>query len=207
MPETVSFLHTAASIRLDGGHPVLDLVNTQYGAPEGPIDGDVLATPEDVLILARRLGMAADGDTQQATPATLRQARALRRTVDGALRPIALGAQPDPGALRELERIAKRAVSRGRLCPAGPQDRGVGWTWSDDDPLAPVDRLAVAAVALLADHETLTRLRRCAGCRWLFVDRSRGAGRRWCSMADCGTEAKQRRFIEQRRQRRAAVSG
>jgi hypothetical protein len=33
-----------------------------------------------------------------------------------------------------------------------------------------------------------------------------GAGRRWCSMADCGTEAKKRRYVQRRRERRAAAS-
>ena len=50
----------------------------------------------------------------------------------------------------------------------------------------------------------LAVLHGCAGCRWLFLDRSRGRGRRWCSMADCGTEAKKRRYVQRRRERRAA---
>jgi predicted RNA-binding Zn ribbon-like protein len=200
MPETAPFPHTAASIRLDGGHPVLELVNTVYGAPEGPVDGDVLATPADVVTLARRLGLA--GPAAAAGPATLREARALRRAVDGALRPIALGADLDRDALREVERIAKRAVRRARLTGVAGSVR---WTWSDGDPVAPVDRLALAALELLGDEATLARLRRCAGCRWLFIDRSRGAGRRWCSMADCGTEAKKRRYVERRRRRRAVT--
>jgi hypothetical protein len=36
---------TAASMRLDGGHPALDLVNTVYGQPDGPVEADVLAAP------------------------------------------------------------------------------------------------------------------------------------------------------------------
>ena len=59
----------------------------------------------------------------------------------------------------------------------------------------------------LAQHEAdLAVLHRCAGCCWLFLDRSRGAGRRWCSMADCGTEAKKRRYVQRRRERRAQAT-
>jgi predicted RNA-binding Zn ribbon-like protein len=203
MPETSVFPHTAASIRLDGGHPALELVNTRYGAPEGPIDGDVLVTHDDVITFARRLGLAGPGAS--ATPATLRQARALRCAIDGALRPVALGGTLASDALQDVERMAKRAVARAQLHRI---DGAAGWAWSDEDPLAPVDRLALAALQLLGDEVALGRLRRCAGCRWLFIDRSRGAGRRWCSMADCGTEAKKRRYVEQRRRRRRrAVSG
>ena len=43
----------------------------------------------------------------------------------------------------------------------------------------------------------------CDACCWLYLDRTR-KGRKWCSMADCGTEAKKRRYIERRRERRAA---
>jgi predicted RNA-binding Zn ribbon-like protein len=55
---------------------------------------------------------------------------------------------------------------------------------------------------LLTEDAELARLHQCAGCCWLFLDHSRGAGRRWCSMADCGTEAKKRRYVQRRRERR-----
>ena len=54
---------------------------------------------------------------------------------------------------------------------------------------------------LLTDETELARLHQCDGCCWLFLDHSRGAGRRWCSMADCGTEAKKRRYVQRRRER------
>jgi predicted RNA-binding Zn ribbon-like protein len=69
--------------------------------------------------------------------------------------------------------------------------------------MTPVHRLALAAVELLGDAGELARLRRCDACCWLYLDHSRGRGRRWCSMADCGGEAKKRRYIEKRRARRA----
>jgi predicted RNA-binding Zn ribbon-like protein len=56
----------------------------------------------------------------------------------------------------------------------------------------------------IAGQADLAVLRCCAGCRWLFLDHSRGAGGRWCSMADCGTKAKKRRYVQRRRERRAA---
>jgi predicted RNA-binding Zn ribbon-like protein len=71
--------------------------------------------------------------------------------------------------------------------------------------MTPVHRLALAAVELLTSEDDLAVLHCCDGCCWLFLDRSRGAGRRWCSMADCGTEAKKRRYVQRRRERRAAA--
>jgi predicted RNA-binding Zn ribbon-like protein len=68
-----------------------------------------------------------------------------------------------------------------------------------------VHRFAHTAADLLTCADLLADLHCCAGCCWLFLDHSRGAGRRWCSMADCGTEAKKRRYVERRRARRRAT--
>jgi hypothetical protein len=42
----------------------------------------------------------------------------------------------------------------------------------------------------------------CCGCRWLFVDESRNMSRRWCTMEECGTHEKVRRYLERRAARR-----
>jgi predicted RNA-binding Zn ribbon-like protein len=181
-------------MRLDGGHPALDLVNTVYGQVHGAVEDDVLATPEDLVIFARRIGFA-----DAATPAAAPAARAgveLRDALDPVLRAILADHEPPSDRLAAVQAGAAAAVAAAQLGPPH-------WTWPPDDPLTPVHRLAWAASQLLTDAGSLERLHCCAGCRWLFVDRSRGAGRRWCSMEDCGTEAKKRRYIERRRRRAA----
>jgi predicted RNA-binding Zn ribbon-like protein len=188
---------TAATMRLDGGHPALELVNTIYGQVGGPVEHDVLATPADLVTLARRLDLAAP-DTP-ASPGAVRNARALRADVDALLRARVAGAAPPDGALAALEGAGRAALRAARLAP-GPE--ALVWSWPAGDAQTPVHRLAHAALELLMDDDELARLRQCAGCRWLFLDHSRGTGRRWCSMADCGTEAKKRRYVERRRERR-----
>ena len=184
-------------MRLDGGHPALDLVNTVYGQPGRPVEDDVLAAPEDLVTFARRVGLA--GDATSASPAALRDARALRDAIDAVL-DAHLAGDASPAAPRAvIEAAARAALAAGRLAPQGDV---LAWTWPPDDAHTPVHRLAYAAVGLLTSEAELARLHRCAGCRWFFLDRSRGAGRRWCSMADCGTEAKKRRYVECRRERR-----
>jgi predicted RNA-binding Zn ribbon-like protein len=192
---------TAASMRFDGGHPALELVNTVYGQPGGPVEYDVLATPEDLVTFARRLGLA--GQATPPSPQALRSALALREALDAVLRARLAGADPPARARATVEAAARSALRAGRLAPHGP---ALAWSWPADDPQAPVHRLAQAAVELLTSEDDLAVLHRCAGCCWLFLDRSRGAGRRWCSMADCGTEAKKRRYVQRRRERRARPS-
>ena len=112
--------------------------------------------------------------------------------------PTATGEAELRTAARGFEAAVRAAQDAARLTG------GYAWVWDDGDPLAPVHRLAHAASALLTGEE-LTRLRCCDACCWLFLDRSRGSGRRWCSMADCGTEAKKRRYVERRRERRQSA--
>jgi predicted RNA-binding Zn ribbon-like protein len=49
------------------------------------------------------------------------------------------------------------------------------------------------ALARLACGDDFSKVKACEGatCTLLFVDRTRGQGRRWCSMAICGNRAKQ----------------
>jgi predicted RNA-binding Zn ribbon-like protein len=193
---------TAASMRLDGGHPALDLVNTVYGQPDGPVEADVLATPEDLLIFARRVGMA--DPATPASPGALQSALRLREALDAVIRAQLAGDDPPVGPRAVVEAAARAALHAGHLAPHG---QALAWTWPASDPKTPVHRLAHAAIGLLTSEVDLAVLRCCAGCRWLFLDHSRGAGRRWCSMVDCGTEAKKRRYVQRRRERRAAEAG
>jgi predicted RNA-binding Zn ribbon-like protein len=184
-------------MRLDGGHPALDLCNTIYGQVGEPPEHDVLAEPADLVTFARRVGMA--GQRAPAGPAALADARALRDALSALLHHRLLGEPPPGWAGRALEAAGRAALAAGSLTA---HDGGaLTWTWRDSDPHAPVHRLAYAALQLLADAEELARLHRCAGCCWFFLDHSRGAGRRWCSMADCGTNAKKRRYVARRRER------
>ncbi|MBE2320608.1 ABATE domain-containing protein [Solirubrobacter sp. CPCC 204708] len=168
---------TAANMRLDGGHPALDLVNTIYGQVGQPPEHDVLQTPEDLRTFAARVGVGHEADA-----AAVKAARDLRAACEAAFR----DADADALAVH-----ARAAYAAGRLEPGG-------WTWPDEDPLSIVHRLAHAATQLISS-EDLDRLRGCNDCCWLYLDRSKNRSRKWCSMADCGTNAKKRRYVEKRR--------
>jgi predicted RNA-binding Zn ribbon-like protein len=63
------------------------------------------------------------------------------------------------------------------------------------------DLVTISAAAPLADPREMARLRTCPGaeCGWMFVDESRNARRRWCSMETCGNRAKAARHYARRR--------
>jgi predicted RNA-binding Zn ribbon-like protein len=202
MPETTKHRPTAAEMRLDGGHPALDLVNTIYGQVDGPVEADVLTRPEDLVTFACRLGLA--GPDTPTSQAALDDVRALRAALDAIVRARLEDVEPPAPARATLQAAAHAALTAATLASTCGALR---WTWPSADARTPVHRLATVAVELLSDTAELARLRQCAGCRWLFLDHSRGAGRRWCSMADCGTEAKKRRYVRRRREQRTTAPG
>jgi predicted RNA-binding Zn ribbon-like protein len=207
-----------AELELVGGHPALDLVNTvEPRVPQADArPRDHLTDPAAVLVWARRAGLVdaaeaeAAGRLWAARPGAGEQALHAVREMREALHAVllaALGAVPadDLAALAGLDQLQLRwaaAIGRSALSlqPDGP---GLGRLVVGAAPgtLVP-DRAADAAVDLLRAADP-GRLRRCpadqGGCGWLFLDRSRNGSRRWCQMADCGTQAKARRLTERRR--------
>jgi predicted RNA-binding Zn ribbon-like protein len=121
-----------------------------------------------------------------------------------------MGRPLQPTALRELEPLNQllardeefgQIVVRDRL-REGEHDRGQekretsGLAWrrqrrwqSPETLLFPIAR----SLAELVCAEDFTYVKACEGppCTLLFVDRTRGHARRWCSMAVCGNRAKQ----------------
>jgi predicted RNA-binding Zn ribbon-like protein len=200
-------------MRLDGGHPALDYVNTLGGPPDGPSapHDEYLRGFQDLAVFAWRVALIDERACERLlrrarrrpdeAEAVFRDALELRALVDDVFRPLAREREP---SARILARLA--AAERAALEHAALERRGHGfrWAWRTDGALeAPLWLVTDAAVDLL-ETGPLERLRFCHGCRWLYLDESKNASRRWCSMADCGTTSKKRRYVERRRARRAA---
>jgi predicted RNA-binding Zn ribbon-like protein len=163
-------------LKIVGGHPALDLVNTvgDDRVPD-PLDDDA-----SFAAWAVRIGVG------RPRPGDHLEARALRTVVDGIFRPLASGHEPAPAALEQLALRAGAAVERARF-------EGRELVWDRD----PVSALAVYALDLLRSGP-LERLKACEGCPWLFLDTSRNRSRRWCTMDDCGSRSKMRAYRARR---------
>jgi predicted RNA-binding Zn ribbon-like protein len=109
-----------------------------------------------------------------------------------------MGRPLTPKAMRELGPLnalleRDEMFSRIALRPDGDVDRLELQTmrlWrSPESLLLPVGE----ALARCVCDEDFTNIRACEGhvCTLIFADRTRGRGRRWCSMAVCGNRAKQ----------------
>lgn len=197
-------------MRLDGGHVALDFINTLGGLRDGPAnpEDEHLRRYEDVVAWCARVEAVSRATAERVSQragrrpreaaAALERALTLRSVVDSVLRPLATGDAPPPRALAALAAANREAIAHASLRPV---QGGFGWWWDDDSALdRPLWPLAHAAVEFVTTGP-LDRLEVCGRCRWLFVDTSRNRSRRWCSMEECGTSVKKRRYVERRRSR------
>ncbi len=126
------------------------------------------------------------------SPAVRTGVMRVRDALERLLHDEARGVGAGDDALAALDRVLARA---GRARGIVPTVRGYGWGWRRD-PGEVTRRCFPAAwsVALLLTSDDRHRLKGCAGCGTLFLDRSRNRSRRWCVMEGCGNRDKVRRF-------------
>jgi len=190
-------------LRIVGGDPALDFVNTEDGDPPS----ECLRNYGDLVAWSVRAGLlpAAEGERlvgeaglrPEEAAAVYRDALGLRGALYGVFRAVAEGGDVPERALETVRGYEREALSRGRL---ERQDERFGWTWDDERDLARMLWPVVHAATGLLTSGDLDRLKLCAGCYWVFLDASRNRSRRWCTMEVCGTDEKMRRYVAKRRQ-------
>jgi predicted RNA-binding Zn ribbon-like protein len=192
------------------GHLVLDFANT-IDDPEGPARFDHIATFTGLLSWSMRAGalspergkrlQRAAARQPRAAAAALRKAHVLRHVLSGTFTAVATHSGTPTTYWAELHPFVKDAISHAEITPTtGAREYQLAWPPSEDFT-AMLWPIAQAALALLTGPD-LDRVKRCAGCPWLFLDQSKNASRRWCAMNDCGTEEKIRRYVARRAERR-----
>ncbi len=183
----------------------LDFLNT-IAAPSGS-DIEWLGNGQDLLAWLERAGLvpasvakAMRADTIPGElDAVAAQARVLREWFRNFVRAHA-GHPVTPNALAELgplNRLLERDEVYGEIVASeteAPDDQGLHWHWrrrwhTPDTLLLPI---AQAMADLVCDAD-FTMVKNCEGptCTMMFLDTTKGHGRRWCSMAVCGNRAKQ----------------
>jgi predicted RNA-binding Zn ribbon-like protein len=186
-----------------GGDLALDFANT-VDDPLGPAHHDHLATYDGLLVWSVRTGVLPAGDLDgrrrsaeqqsRAASAALRRAHVLRDALNGVFGAVAAGATVASEDWVTLRRAAADGLARAVARPSGT---GYRLEWPEDELLGPIWLVADAGVTLLRSGDR-RRVKQCAGCPWLFLDSSRSGTRRWCSMEDCGTHEKVKRYVAKR---------
>jgi predicted RNA-binding Zn ribbon-like protein len=152
---------------------------------------DQLGTPESLAAWLDEAGLLDDG-APALTSDDVERAVAVREAVR-ALLFANNGADPDPGAVETLNRLADGARLRVRFdadarATLVPACNGVD---------AAIGRLLAAINAAMTDG-TWARLKACRDdvCQWAFYDHSKNRSGAWCTMASCGNRSKARAYRE-----------
>ena len=196
-----------------GGHLALNFANT-VDDPEGPERYDHAGTYAELVGWSTRIGilhpdqaaallLVAD-EHPRARSAALRRAHRLRRILIDIFTEVAMINSGEPAGTEgptpaarwaDLRPFATDAVAHAELAPGHSTYQP---TWPDMTRLDAMLRpIGLAALELLTSPQ-LSRIKKCAGCPWLFLDQSKNFSRRWCAMNDCGTHEKIRRYVSRR---------
>ena len=186
----------------------LDFANTRYWRGSDPAT-ETLHDPVGLLAWVRSSGSvdpallarleAAWRDWPDTAGPAFGQAIVLREALYAVFATLTAGAEPSVADLDTVNAALRRTPARTTL------DRRDGrFVWrlgpadAVDGLLAPV----LWSAGDLLSGTRLGRVRRCANdrCGWLFLDDSKSANRRWCSMSQCGNRAKAHRHYAKRRQ-------
>jgi predicted RNA-binding Zn ribbon-like protein len=124
----------------------------------------------------------------------LRDAARFRSALRATVESLAEERDPDPAALTTVHAAWTEAMTHATTSVAG---EGVSWAWDPDSPRAGLRELAWASLDLLS-NTPIARMKVCPACGFAFLDATKNRTRRWCSMAECGTREKSRRYVAKR---------
>ncbi len=194
----------AGTIKLVGGRLCLDFINTVGFRDGRTFEEERFHDILDVVAWGSHLGLLTESEaaaavsryTQRPDTGAEQFSRAfrLREALYAILSSLMRGEQPPAGLLDLLNRELAEGQHNRLL---GGSAGSVTWTWRSG--ISPVDRIlwpvALSAAELLTEGDH-SRLHQCKSdrCGWIFEDRSKNHSRRWCSMEECGNQAKVRRF-------------
>ncbi len=200
-------MKTVAELPFVAGHVALDFVNTaeERGHPEAE---DALSKAADLRLWGQRYGLLAPetvgDDDDEAEFSRAIEARELLYALFLARR---TGLPPAQAEVAKLGELGAEAYQAGIL--HRHRDGTIGWSW-DRSRLHSIRHVAVTGAIDLLAAEPTTRLKQCPGdhCGWFFLDTTKRGNRRWCSMAECGQDAKDEyRRIQRQATRPSAGTG
>lgn len=189
---------------LIGGRLCLDFVNTT-GARASRRPRERLGAYALLLAWARRAGVLPRLDEMRLAELArqlpeqaglaLGRAREARELLYRTFLATLTGSPPATSDLVELNGLVAVAARWRVLEPAGSR---LAWRVRPPQDLDGILWPVITDAAELLVSEAIGGLKQCGECDWLFLDRTRNGGRRWCKKA-CGDRVKSRRYYGRRR--------
>jgi predicted RNA-binding Zn ribbon-like protein len=191
MPPDPPFASGAAYWYWLGGRPALDFVNSRRERWRRSVD--CLVSDDDVIAWLAAAGLLVT--TGPMPRGLLEEARELREAIDVGVRAVVAGEPMPREDVRLIDAWLVLAGTRPALTVGADGQPRIGERPATDSPRRALGMIALDAARMLGDPRERARVRICSSdnCSARFYDRSPGARRRWCSMAQCGNAAKARR--------------
>jgi len=184
-------------MRLDGGVPCLDFVNTVPDRFDGS-DRDNLNDFSDLIYWARKAGILDKGAfaaLEKAGQANEKraidffaEAVDLRDLIYAIFKPIALKQKVRPADMEAFNKLTSKYFPFLEVVFQKDKFKEE-WNFPTGHFYAITAPLVKSAHALLLS-DTWGRVKECPNCGWLFWDTTKNGKRKWCSMEDCGSSAK-----------------
>ncbi|HET8980309.1 MAG TPA: ABATE domain-containing protein [Solirubrobacteraceae bacterium] len=181
-------MQSIAEIPFIAGNTALDFVNTAEMRGH-PAAGDALMTTADLRLWGRRYGLITRSTPDAGDEGELERAREARELLYGLFVARAHGRVLPKRLLARLAELGADAYRAATLEVTA--DGTLRWRWNRSR-LSTVRHVAVTSAIDLLHADPAPRLKQCPGdhCGWLFLDLTKRGNRRWCSMGECGQEAK-----------------
>jgi predicted RNA-binding Zn ribbon-like protein len=180
-----------------GGELCLEFTNT-VGDHSKTRDVERLTDWDAVLDWAVAAGALNATEAQELRKVGARDPAAARRSLQGLLhfrnelfRVLSALAADHRPAREDLDGVEIAILGALRSAHLIQQNQTFEWDIRHgESPMkTPLARIALSTLRLLQAPD-LSRLRECQRCSWLFVDRSKSHGRRWCRSDACGNRAR-----------------
>jgi len=173
-----------------GGHVLLDFLNTVSDTDKGR-GTNMFGGWSDILSWAERVDLiegdaAAELETVDGADAAFDGLMVVREQFHAFLSAHAAGKEASHPEI--VEDLIRRTMGVSTL---HRREGLLEWrpVVESGDPAVIGHRLVLTFADLISGPD-LARLRECGRCSWMFLNKGRGVGRRWCRMSACGNRAK-----------------
>jgi predicted RNA-binding Zn ribbon-like protein len=194
-------MSSVKDIKLIGGEVCLDFINTIHDRSlENSVDyldggyAALLQWSEYAGVWDRKviLKLLSEHRIQHEKSHVYQHAIRLRKNLFDIFSSIADHKKPPPAALSTFNVFLSSAFLHKNVV-AHKNEYISGWKLSDNSADWLLWPIIESAYLLITGYQ-LQKIKKCPACFWLFVDKSKGGKRKWCSMDTCGAIDKSKRY-------------
>lgn len=199
----MSEITTVYTMTFDGGNACFDFINSGYDRNKGVIT-ERLNFYDDLLTLVKRLALFDDNTLrglekkaltdENATKKALDSTRKIRTLLYRLFESIAQqhSKKMELQLLKEANLLFAEAL-QFKVLMLDTHELQFRFDAERAALMAPAWQFVILAYELLETGD-IQFIRQCAGCAWLFLDKTKNHRKKWCSMESCGNREKTKKY-------------